>query len=262
MEVWCKVMSKALNTIFTWKHMDYLCIHHTPMVWFRLLHKGPYLKAVDCGWTSGSAEWNFFQFVESDNCYFFDDFDEDETMGTMYTCGVGQPSSIFQKSVSKHPHCHIRKWMNLGFTTFPLGQHMHSTPTLGRGDGLSRNPAMPLLGFDYLPTRSQGCFLDFLLIGSREPCAVMSVMPLTTRPQWLVCRVNLSVKSSRCLKVHHYIFMLKQMTEKWRLFMLKQMTGKWRLFSCLLIPIKISLTLHCVKTTKNVTEETKTTKER
>jgi hypothetical protein len=33
-------------------------------------------------------------------------------------------SSIFQKSVSKHPHCRIR--MNLGFTTFPLGpQHTH-----------------------------------------------------------------------------------------------------------------------------------------
>jgi hypothetical protein len=36
-------------------------------------------------------------------------------------------SSIFQKSVSKHAHCRIRKWMNLGFTTSPLGpQHTHA----------------------------------------------------------------------------------------------------------------------------------------
>jgi hypothetical protein len=35
-------------------------------------------------------------------------------------------SSIFLKSVSKHPHCRIRKWMNLGFTTSPLGpQYTH-----------------------------------------------------------------------------------------------------------------------------------------
>jgi hypothetical protein len=59
--------------------------------------------------------------------------------------------SIFQKSVSKHPHCRIRKWMNLGFTTSPLG---HSTPTLGRDRSESKNPAMPLLGFEPRPPSS------------------------------------------------------------------------------------------------------------
>jgi hypothetical protein len=38
----------------------------------------------------------------------------------------------FQKSVKKHPHCRIRKWMNLGFFQPPIGSTAHP-PWVGVG---------------------------------------------------------------------------------------------------------------------------------
>jgi hypothetical protein len=43
--------------------------------------------------------------------------------------GVNQVRELFfKKSLSKHPHCRIRKWMSLGFTTSPLGDPQHTHP--------------------------------------------------------------------------------------------------------------------------------------
>jgi hypothetical protein len=67
--------------------------------------------------------------------------------GNYVHLGCWSTSSIFHKSVSKHPHCRIQKWMNLGYSTSPLGPQL-TRPTLGIGRSESKNPAMPLLGFE------------------------------------------------------------------------------------------------------------------
>jgi hypothetical protein len=109
----------------------------------------------------------------------------------MYTCGVGRHLPFFQKSVSKHPHCRIRKWMNLGFITSPIGSTAHP-PWVGVG--LSRK--IPLyLCWDSnpgLPARSQWAdsnfkswitFFVFKLLISNLASALYR--------QWTYCTLNL-----------------------------------------------------------------------